>query len=447
MNKNEKKALLPALRFPGFRDKGNWEKRELRKLVTIINEKTGNNKFTPMSISSGLGLVSQIEKFGREIAGSQYKNYFVIRKFNFAYNKSATKQYPEGYIAMYSGKEPAAVPNSIFICFKVIDDNVSPQYLNYLFLGNLHGKWIKKYIMVGARAHGSLNIDNEDLLSLPVPLPLGEWSHNEQQKIADCLTSIDDTITTQTQKLDALIAHKNGLMQQLFPAEGETAPKLRFPEFRDKGEWKSELFKDIYSFQTTNSLSRDKLDYKRGTVKNIHYGDIHTKFSTLFDIEKEVVPYIDSTVSTEKMKPESFCIEGDMIFADASEDTDDIGKCIEIVSLNNEKLVSGMHTLLARQKKKKLIIGFSGYLFNSNRIREQIKKEAQGTKVFGISARHLLSVELTYPPDEKEQEKITDCLTSIDKLITAQTQKLDALRAHKKGLMQQLFPAMDEVDE
>ena len=234
-------------------------------------------------------------------------------------------------------------------------------------------------------------------------------------------------------------------MQQLFPSAGETTPKLRFPEFRDKGEWKSELFKDIFSFQTTNSLSRDKLDYKLGSIKNIHYGDIHTKFSTLFDIKKEVVPYIDSTVSTERMKPESFCIEGDMIFADASEDTDDIGKCIEIVCLNNEKLVSGMHTLLARQKKKKLIIGFSGYLFNSNRIREQIKKEAQGTKVFGISARHLLSVELTYPPDEKEQEKITDCLTSIDKLIIAQTQKINALKAHKKGLMQQLFPSADEV--
>ena len=68
------------------------------------------------------------------------------------------------------------------------------------------------------------------------------------------------------------------LMQQLFPAKGETLPKLRFPEFRDAGEWKSELFEVIYSFKTTNSLSRDKLNYKRGTVKNIHNGDIHTKF-------------------------------------------------------------------------------------------------------------------------------------------------------------------------
>jgi type I restriction enzyme S subunit len=209
---------LPELRFPEFRDKGEWEKRELRKLVVIINEKAGNNKFTPMSISGGLGLVSQREKFGREIAGAQYKNYYVIRKNDFAYNKSATKEYPGGCIAIYSGKDPAAVPNSIFTCFKVCDENVSPQYLNYLFLGNLHGKWLRKYIMVGARVHGSLNVDNENLLSLPVPLPLGESSLNEQQKIADCLSSLDEVITAQTQKLGAFKAYKKGLMQKLFPA-------------------------------------------------------------------------------------------------------------------------------------------------------------------------------------------------------------------------------------
>ena len=93
-------------------------------------------------------------------------------------------------------------------------------------------------------------------------------------------------------------------------------PKLRFPEFQDAGVWKRELFEKIYSFKTTNSLPRDKLNYEKGAVKNIHYGDIHTKFSTLFYIEKEVVPYISPSESLERIKPESFCVEGDMIFAD-----------------------------------------------------------------------------------------------------------------------------------
>ncbi len=219
-------------------------------------------------------------------------------------------------------------------------------------------------------------------------------------------------------------------------------PKLRFPEFQD--EWKSESLGNVYSFKVTNSFSRDQLNYENGSVKNIHYGDIHTKFSTLFDIKKERVPFINPLVSLEKIALGSYCIEGDIVFADASEDMNDVGKSIEIVNVNNEKLVSGMHTLLARQKEKKIIVSFGGYLFKSDRIRLQIKKEAQGAKVYGISANRLLNIDICFPSDEKEQQKIADCLTSLDDLIAAQSQKVEALQAYKKGLMQNLFPAEGE---
>ncbi|WP_221901589.1 hypothetical protein [Bathymodiolus platifrons methanotrophic gill symbiont] len=124
-------------------------------------------------------------------------------------------------------------------------------------------------------------------------------------------------------------------MQQLFPAEGEAVPKLRFPEFRGAGEWSSEILEDVYHLKGTNSFSREKLNYKNGEVKNIHYGDIHTKFSTLFDIKKENIPFINASENLEKIKAENCCVEGDIIFADASEDLDDVGKSIEIVNLNN----------------------------------------------------------------------------------------------------------------
>ena len=124
-----KRTLVPKLRFPEFRDAGEWETKELSELAVIINEKAGCNKYTLMSISSGIGLVSQLEKFGREIAGAQYKNYIVIRKNDFAYNKSATNEYPEGFIAIYSCTTPAAVPNSVFTCFRVDECKVLPEYL------------------------------------------------------------------------------------------------------------------------------------------------------------------------------------------------------------------------------------------------------------------------------------------------------------------------------
>lgn len=222
-------------------------------------------------------------------------------------------------------------------------------------------------------------------------------------------------------------------------------PKLRFPEFHRDGEWKEGPFDKVYEFKQTNSLSRDSLNYTSGPVKNIHYGDIHTKFSTLFDITKEFVPFVNDESLLGAVRPEAYCQVGDMVFADASEDIDDIGKSIELVNLNGERVVSGQHTLLARQRHETFVKGFGGYLFKSGLVRSGIKKEAQGAKVLGISTKRLAKIDLVFPASRDEQQKIADCLSSLDALIAAHTDKLAALKAHKKGLLQQLFPRDGET--
>lgn len=227
--------------------------------------------------------------------------------------------------------------------------------------------------------------------------------------------------------------------------KNEIVPGLRFLEFKESGEWAVELLREVYTFKTTNSFSRDNLNYNEGEVKNIHYGDIHTKFATLFDITKERVPFINSSISINRISRECYCLEGDVIFADASEDMKDIAKSIELINLNDEKLLSGLHTLLARQTKSKLRIGFAGHLFMSDGIKTQIQREAQGSKVLSISATRLSNIKIYYPKNKIEQQKIADCLSCLDELITAQNQKLDVLKVHKKGLMQQLFPAEGET--
>ncbi len=226
---------------------------------------------------------------------------------------------------------------------------------------------------------------------------------------------------------------------------GKLTPKLRFPEFRKGPGWDTELMEQLYSFMRNNILSRDKLNYERGTVKNIHYGDIHTKFPALFDITKELVPFINPTEPVPPHESEDYCVEGDLIFADASEDTNDVGKSIEIIKLNGERLLSGQHTILARRNDDRLIVGFGGYLFRSGKIRSQIQKESQGTKVYAISATRMASVEIAFPGHKKEQQKIADCLSSLDALIAAEGRKWESLRAYKKGLMQQLFPRNGET--
>jgi type I restriction enzyme S subunit len=191
-------------------------------------------------------------------------------------------------------------------------------------------------------------------------------------------------------------------------------PKLRFKEF--EGDWEKKFYGDIYSFYSTNSLSRDKLNYESGKVKNVHYGDIHTKFSTVFNIKNELVPFINEDINLDKIKEENYCQEGDLLIADASEDYNDIGKTIEIINLNNEKVLAGLHTFLARPNKRKMQKGFSGYLLQSWNIRKQVMTIAQGTKVLSLATGRLSKVKLNLP-NLPEQQKIATFLTSVDTKI------------------------------
>ncbi|WP_434715284.1 restriction endonuclease subunit S [Paraburkholderia sp. A3RO-2L] len=222
-----------------------------------------------------------------------------------------------------------------------------------------------------------------------------------------------------------------------------SVPRLRFPGYL--GDWASSPMSEVYSFKGNNSLSRDKLNYESGSFRNIHYGDIHTKFALHFRVDSESVPYINDGESHSAIRPENYCAAGDMVFADASEDMADIGKAIEIIETGDVPLVSGLHTILAKSNGVPFALGFGAYLFSSEGVRKQIQREAQGAKVLGLSASRLGNVQLHYPSDIDEQQKIADFVSSLDKMIVAENQKLDALKIHKRGLMQLLFPLEGEA--
>ena len=223
-------------------------------------------------------------------------------------------------------------------------------------------------------------------------------------------------------------------------SERTLTPKLRFPEFGAGEGWQTPQLSDLYCFKRTNTLSRDKLNYEAGTIKNIHYGDIHTKFKPLFRVDHEYVPFINPEVSVDAFEEEDDCEEGDIVLADASEDLNDVGKAIEIISLDGQRVVAGTHTILATRHGSMPVVGFGAHLFQSAAVRAGLQRESQGAKVYGISANRISPVVLPLPPTKHEQQKIADCLSSLDVLIAAAGRKLAALRDHKRGLMQQLFP-------
>ena len=212
-------------------------------------------------------------------------------------------------------------------------------------------------------------------------------------------------------------------------------PELRFPEF--EGEWEEVVFSNYFKFLRSNSFSRNQLNYKCGEVLNIHYGDIHTKFSSLFFVSRERVPFINSDINLSKFKESDYLKEGDLVIADASEDYKDIGKSIEIIDLSGKKVVAGLHTIPARPGRDHAL-GFLGNLMKTFRVRHQIMRNANGISVLGISKTNIAKLKLTLPSPE-EQQKIASFLSLIDKKIELLKKKKELLELYKKGVMQKIF--------
>lgn len=396
------KTVVPALRFPEFSENGEWTIVPLKKHAKLITEKAKNRNYIPLSVTSGVGLVSQMEKFGREIAGEQYKNYYVINKFDFAYNKSATTSYPEGYISMLKNFDRGAVPNSIFTCFSVDKNEINPQYLDQLFQDNFHGKWLRNYIEIGSRANGALSIDSKILLNMLIPLP----KLKEQLKIKDCLSCLDDLISAVADKIETLKEYKKGLMQQLFPAEGKTTPAIRFPEFQNAGEWEESTLGDICDMQAGKFVSASEIcDVKKDTMYPCYGGNGLRGYTHSFT-HFGIYPLIG--------RQGAQC--GNITYAEG-------------------KFHATEHAVVVTLKKD-IDIRWLYYQL----IKLDLNQYATGQAQPGLSVDVIKKVTIRIPKNKNEQQLIACGLFSVDELISTETAKLDQLKAHKKGLMQQLFP-------
>jgi type I restriction enzyme S subunit len=257
----------------------------------------------------------------------------------------------------------------------------------------------------------------------------------EQQKIAECLTSLDEVIAAHAQKLDALKAYKKGLMQQLFPSPGETTPRLRFPAFQHTVEWQERelgpMTRKVGSGITP--LGGDK-NYKRQgrpfvRSQNVGWGEL-----ILDD-----VAFIDEETHSEFSSTE--IAESDVLL-------NITGASIGRSAVADARIAGGnvnQHVCIIRVEDELNPVFLNQYLI-SQYGQTQIDSYQAGGNRQGLNFSQIRSFLVPIPPTENEQRRIAEHLTSLDKLITAQTQNLDTLRAHKKGLMQELFPSPQEVE-
>ncbi|MFR9546075.1 MAG: restriction endonuclease subunit S [Rikenellaceae bacterium] len=218
-------------------------------------------------------------------------------------------------------------------------------------------------------------------------------------------------------------------------------PNLRFPEF--SGEWEYMQVSKLLDFYTTNSLSWENLEYNTAGIYNLHYGLIHKGLPVIVDMSKVKLPIVKSESIPNNY---TICNNGDIAFADASEDTNDVAKAIEFTDCSNKTIICGLHTIHGRDNAKKTVVGYKGYAFASSKFHDQIRRIAQGTKVYSISSKNFAECYVGIP-NKEEQQKIASLLTLIDERISTQKKIIDSLESLIKGLSHTLLTRNKEYPQ
>jgi type I restriction enzyme S subunit len=414
-------TLKPERRFPEFQHMEGWRQTELKKIAKPVSEKASKSgQETLLTLSGENGLVHQGEYFGKRIAGDNTERYTKIIHNDFVYNDRTTKASIYGTIKRLS-KYPNGLVSPIYKCFRFQKDEC-PSFWEFYFESGVHESQLHSLINEGARA-GRFNISVDKFLSAIAWRP----NPDEQQKISDCLSSLDELITAEDAKLEALQQHKKGLMQELFPAEGKTLPKLRFSEFQNVPEWDEKELGELGNLVSGLTYSPDDVREMGLLVlrsSNIQEGAIC--------LEEKV--YVSPDV-----KGVNLSQPNDILICVRNGSKSLIGKNA-LIPEGMPICTHGAFMTVFRSESWKFVF----QLFQTNAYQKQVDGDL-GATINSINGRQFMKYKFVVPlPDE--QKRIADFLSSIDDLIIAQTKKLDALHDHKKGLMQQLFPTIGGED-
>ncbi|QYN48986.1 restriction endonuclease subunit S [Apibacter sp. ESL0432] len=421
---SKKTKLTPELRFPEFVDEGEWEEKILGKLAKIIVKKNKdgliNNVFTNSAID---GIVDQRDYFDKDIANkNNLENYYIVEDGDYVYNPRISNIAPVGPISKNKTKK-RGVLSPLYTVFRFTNKN--NDFYEYYFKTIHWYSAIRKASNTGAR-FDRMSITDSVFMNIPILYPLP----SEQQKIASCLSSLDEMIAAQVQKLDLLKDHKKGLMQKLFPQEGEKVPKYRFKEFEKDGEWNLKEFSNYIKLYRGSSPRpiQNYLTQDKNGVNWIKIGDTKNAInSTIYKVEERIT--LKGAQKSRKVKTGELILANSMSF----------GKTYELAI--NGYIYDGWFVL--REYENHYYKPFLLQLLNSDYMQRQYQKLSAGGIVQNISSEIVYKT-ILFHTSFREQQKIASCLSSLDALITAQTEKIEQLKLHKKGLMQGLFPKIND---
>lgn len=386
-------ALVPKLRFPGF--SAPWTSEPLAKVLAEhkLKNTAGRDVF---SVSMEFGIVNQIELLGRSFAAAETSHYNIGRRYDIVYTKSPLKAFPFGIVKQCKFDGEVAL-SPLYGVFTPTNPHLGLLIEAYFESPGRSKEFLAPLCQKGAK--NTLQITNTTFLSGRLPLPS---QPAEQEKIADCLNSLDELIAAQGRKVEALKTHKKGLMQQLFPREGETQPFLRFPEYT--GEWNDSTLGDL-CFSV--SSGRDARDSEGGFDLYGSTGVIGRTAKASYDTPHILVARVGANAGYLTKASGRFGVTDNTL----------------VISLKPAANIDYVFHYLGNININKLIFGSGQPLITGSILKAQ---------------RVLL-------PSAAEQSKIANCLSSISALIKVESNKLDTLNAHKEGLLQVLFPSQERA--
>lgn len=423
----EKTMLVPKLRFPEFRGAKPWQTYSGDHLFDQVSDKNLKPGLPVLAITQEHGAIPRdMIDYHVSVSEKSIESYKVVQVGDFIISLRSF----QGGIE-YSQYHGICSPAYVILRRRAAG---SDSYFKHYLKTDRFIQILTKNLE-GLRDGKMISYKQFSELQIPIPAP------EEQKRIADCLSSLDELIAVQGRTVEALKNHKKGLMQQLFPREGETQPRLRFPEFRDAEEW---------SITTVGGLVRAGCLFP---PKDGNHGNIHPKSSDyvatgipfimasdlkggLIDIEK--CHFISKEQADTLQK--GFAKEGDVLLSHKGT----VGEVAVVRKINTPYLMLTPQVTYYRVKDhQKLSNEFLAQLFVADSFQANlVEASGGGTRAYiGITEQAKLRVQL--PRDLEEQQRIARCLNSLDTFITAAAEELDKLKTHKTGLMQQLFPSSE----
>lgn len=414
----------PVIRFRGFTDV--WEQRKLNNVADVRDgthdspryRTEGHPFITSKNIKDGFINYADIQYISDEDFNEINKRS-KVEVNNILMGMIGTI----GNMALVREKPDYAIKNVALI--------KDTKKVHYLYLYHfLHSNNVVMQLFSGIDGGTQKFVSLNNIRNLNILFP----NLKEQVKLGSFFEKIDYDITLYQRKLEQQKKLKKYFLQNMFPEEGETVPRIRFKEFA--GDWEQRKLGDCFWSLPNNTLSRAELSYENGVVMNVHYGDVLIKFDEYLDVSKERLPFIEKQSAAEKIKT-SYLKNGDVIVADTAED-ETVGKCTEIIGLTDQKVTSGLHTIPLRPKEQ-FATGYLGFYLNSAVYHNQLIPLIQGTKVSSISKGAMQKTVIKYPANLEEQELIGQYFMKFDNLITLHQRKIDQLQNVKKFMLQNLF--------